>query len=126
MLATLSNRPCGRPQPGDVGDGVMAAAFADATENVDRAYRKALEFGDTDEGPAATRRDGFCTGYFREIGGSEPDAFGIPRKQATHRARPWAAGQRISRGVNLRAMTIRAERVKQEAAGVVASDGPSA
>jgi predicted lactoylglutathione lyase len=76
--------------------GVIAAIVVDTTEYVDRVYRKALELGGTDKGTAGPLGDGHCTGCFRDIDGSKPDAFGIPRKQLTRRARPWAAGQRIS------------------------------
>ena len=42
-------------QPATVGNGVMVAIVVDSHEKVDRVYKKALELGGTDEGPAGPR-----------------------------------------------------------------------
>lgn len=67
-------------KPASVGNGVMAAIVVDSTEKVDRVYRKALELGGTDEGPAGPRGDGFYAGYFRDLDGNKLNVFCIPKK----------------------------------------------
>jgi catechol 2,3-dioxygenase-like lactoylglutathione lyase family enzyme len=67
-------------KPATVGNGVMAAIVVDSTEKVDRVYRKALELGGTDEGPAGLRGDGFYAGYFRDLDGNKLNVFCIPKK----------------------------------------------
>src|SRR5262245_59095301 len=47
-----------------VGNGTMVALVVDSTEKVDRIYKKAMELGATDEGPAGPRGDTFYAGYF--------------------------------------------------------------
>ncbi|MGZ8982235.1 MAG: VOC family protein, partial [Burkholderiaceae bacterium] len=44
-------------KPATVGNGDMVALVVDSTEKVDRVYRKAIELGGTDEGPAGFRGD---------------------------------------------------------------------
>jgi predicted lactoylglutathione lyase len=58
-----------------VGNGVMVALAVESKETVDRVYRKALELGGTDEGPAGPRGDGFYAGYFRDLDGNKLVAF---------------------------------------------------
>jgi predicted lactoylglutathione lyase len=62
-------------QPATVGNGVMVALAVDSPEKVDRLYKKALELGATDEGPAGPRGDGFYAGYFRDPDGNKLNAF---------------------------------------------------
>ena len=42
---------------------------------VDRVYKKALELGGTDEGPAGPRGDDFYAGYFRDLDGNKLSVF---------------------------------------------------
>jgi len=58
-----------------VGNGVMVALAVDSKDKVDRIYRKALELGGTDEGPAGPRGDGFYAGYFRDVDGNKLNVF---------------------------------------------------
>jgi catechol 2,3-dioxygenase-like lactoylglutathione lyase family enzyme len=58
-----------------VGNGVMVALAVDSKEKVDRVYRKALELGGKDEGPAGPRGEGFYAGYFRDLDGNKLNAF---------------------------------------------------
>jgi catechol 2,3-dioxygenase-like lactoylglutathione lyase family enzyme len=58
-------------KPATVGNGVMVALVVDETEKVDKLYRKAIELGATDEGPAGPRGDGFYAGYFRDPDGNK-------------------------------------------------------
>ena len=65
-------------KPATVGNGVMAAIAVDSRDKVDRAHKKALELGGTDEGPAGPRAeggDGFYAGYFRDLDGNKLDVF---------------------------------------------------
>jgi predicted lactoylglutathione lyase len=62
-------------KPATVGNGVMVALVVDSKEKVDRIYRKALELGGTDEGPAGARGDGFYAGYFRDLDGNKLNVF---------------------------------------------------
>ena len=61
--------------PATVGNGMMIALAADSPEMVDRLYRKALELGGTDEGPAGPRGDNFYAGYFRDPDGNKLSFF---------------------------------------------------
>ncbi len=54
-----------------VGNGVMVALRVDSRAKVDRVYKKALELGGTDEGPAGPRGEGFYAGYFRDLDGNK-------------------------------------------------------
>lgn len=58
-----------------VGNGVMVAIAVDSNEKVDRVYKKALELGAKDEGPAGPRFDGFYAGYFRDLDGNKLNVF---------------------------------------------------
>ena len=62
-------------QPATVGNGVMAAIVVDSPEKVDRLYRKAMELGAKDEGPAGPRGQGFYAGYFRDPDGNKLNVF---------------------------------------------------
>ena len=58
-----------------VGNCLMVALRASSKAQVDAIYRKALELGATDEGPAGPRGDGFYAGYFRDLDGNKLNAF---------------------------------------------------
>ena len=62
-------------RPATVGNGVMVAIAVDSNEKVDRVYKKALELGAKDEGPAGPRFDGFYAGYFRDPDGNKLNVF---------------------------------------------------
>ena len=62
-------------KPATVGNGVMAAIRVDSKATVDAVYKKALELGGKDEGPAGPRGDGFYAGYFRDLDGNKLNAF---------------------------------------------------
>ena len=62
-------------QAATVGNGVMVALVVDSKEKVDRLYRKAIELGAKDEGPAGPRGDGFYAGYFRDLDGNKLNFF---------------------------------------------------
>jgi len=61
--------------PATIGNGVMIALAAGSPEKVDAVYRKAIELGATDEGPAGQRFPGFYAGYFRDLDGNKVNAF---------------------------------------------------
>ncbi len=65
-------------QPATVGNGVMVAFAVQNPEQVDRLYKKALELGGTDEGPAGPRGEGFYGGYFRDLDGNKLNFFCMP------------------------------------------------
>ena len=58
-----------------VGNGVMVALSVDSRAKVDRVYKRALELGGTDEGPAGPRGEGFYAGYFRDLDGNKLSVF---------------------------------------------------
>ena len=58
-----------------VGNGVMVALDVGSPEKVDRMYKKAIELGATDEGPAGPRGDNFYAGYFRDPDGNKLNFF---------------------------------------------------
>jgi len=58
-----------------VGNGVMVALSADSREQVDRAYKVALEQGARDEGPPGLRSQGFYVAYFRDPDGNKFNLF---------------------------------------------------
>ncbi|MFC2951971.1 VOC family protein [Marinicaulis aureus] len=58
-----------------VGNGTMVALACDKPETVDRVYKKAIELGAKDEGPAGPRGDTFYAGYFRDLDGNKLNAF---------------------------------------------------
>jgi predicted lactoylglutathione lyase len=62
-------------RPSTVGNGVMAGIAVDSRDKVDRVYKKALELGGTDEGPAGPRGEGFYAGYFRDLDGNKLDVY---------------------------------------------------
>ena len=62
-------------KPATVGNGVMVALEADSPAQVDALYRKAIELGATDEGPAGPRSDDFYAGYFRDPDGNKLSFF---------------------------------------------------
>ena len=62
-------------KPATVGNGVMAGLLVDSREKVDAVYKKALELGGTDEGPAGPRGEGFYAGYFRDLDGNKLNVF---------------------------------------------------
>ena len=62
-------------QAATVGNGTMVALVVDSQDKVDRLYRRALELGGTDEGPAGPRGEGFYAGYFRDLDGNKLNAF---------------------------------------------------
>ncbi|MBL8521386.1 MAG: VOC family protein [Betaproteobacteria bacterium] len=58
-----------------VGNGVMIALVVDSKDKVDAVYKKAIELGAKDEGPAGPRGDGFYAGYFRDLDGNKLNVF---------------------------------------------------
>jgi predicted lactoylglutathione lyase len=62
-------------KPATAGNGTMVAIVVDSRDKVDRLYRKALELGGRDEGPAGPRGEGFYAGYFRDLDGNKLNAF---------------------------------------------------
>ena len=62
-------------KPATVGNGVMAAIACDSPATVDRLYKKAIELGAKDEGPAGPRSDNFYAGYFRDPDGNKLNVF---------------------------------------------------
>lgn len=60
-----------------VGNGVMVGLAVASREAVDRVYKKALDLGGKDEGPAGPRGEGFYAGYFRDLDGNKLDVFCI-------------------------------------------------
>ena len=58
-----------------VGNGVMVALRMDSTAKVDTLYKKAIQLGATDEGPAGPRGDDFYAGYFRDPDGNKLSFF---------------------------------------------------
>jgi catechol 2,3-dioxygenase-like lactoylglutathione lyase family enzyme len=62
-------------KPATVGNGVMVALAAKNPAQVDALYKKAMELGARDEGPAGPRGEGFYAGYFRDPDGNKLDVF---------------------------------------------------
>ena len=62
-------------QPATVGNGVMVALAVNSRDKVDSVYRKAMELGAKDEGPAGPRGEGFYAGYFRDPDGNKLNVF---------------------------------------------------
>jgi catechol 2,3-dioxygenase-like lactoylglutathione lyase family enzyme len=58
-----------------IGNGVMVALVVDEKAKVDRIYRKAIQLGASDEGPAGPRGEGFYAGYFRDLDGNKLNVF---------------------------------------------------
>lgn len=67
-------------EPATVGNGVMIALMVDSNDKVDEVYKKAIELGAQDEGPAGPREDieGFYAGYFRDLDGNKLNVFHMP------------------------------------------------
>ena len=61
--------------PATVGHGVMVALVVKEPAQVDKVYRKAIELGAKDEGPAGPRGSGFYAGYFRDPDGNKLNVF---------------------------------------------------
>ena len=57
--------------PATVGNGVMVALAVKEPAQVDKVYKKAIELGAKDEGPAGPRGSGFYAGYFRDPDGNK-------------------------------------------------------
>jgi catechol 2,3-dioxygenase-like lactoylglutathione lyase family enzyme len=62
-------------KPATVGNGSMIAFAVDTPAKVDALYKKAIELGATDEGPAGPRGDSFYAGYFRDLDGNKLNFF---------------------------------------------------
>lgn len=62
-------------QDATVGNGVMVGLAVDSKEKVDKVYKKALELGAKDEGPAGPRGETFYAGYFRDLDGNKLNCF---------------------------------------------------
>ncbi len=62
-------------KPATVGNGVMIALVVNSKDKVDAVYKKAIELGAKDEGPAGPRGDGFYAGYFRDLDGNKLNVF---------------------------------------------------
>lgn len=58
-----------------VGNGTMVAIACDRPETVDKLYKKAMDLGAKDEGPAGPRGDKFYAGYFRDPDGNKLNFF---------------------------------------------------
>ena len=65
-------------KPATHGNGTMVALAVDSPEKVDAVYKKAIELGGTDEGPAGPRSDTFYAGYFRDLDGNKLNVFCMP------------------------------------------------
>jgi len=61
--------------PPTAGNGVLVAMACESPAKVDKAYRRAMELGAKDEGPAGPRGDTFYAGYFRDPDGNKLNAF---------------------------------------------------
>ncbi len=61
--------------PATFGNGTMIALLADSRATVDRVYKKAMELGAKDEGPAGPRSDTYYAGYFRDMDGNKLNVF---------------------------------------------------
>ncbi|MSP41942.1 MAG: VOC family protein [Alphaproteobacteria bacterium] len=58
-----------------VGNGTMVALAVDSKAKVDAIYKRAMELGAKDEGPAGPRGTGFYAGYFRDLDGNKLNVF---------------------------------------------------
>jgi catechol 2,3-dioxygenase-like lactoylglutathione lyase family enzyme len=58
-------------QPATQGNGTMVALTTNSTAKVDAIYKKAMELGAKDEGPAGMRSNNFYAGYFRDLDGNK-------------------------------------------------------
>ncbi len=58
------------------GNGTMISLVVDSNDKVDAMYKKAMELGAKDEGPAGPRTmPGFYVGYFRDLDGNKLNAY---------------------------------------------------
>lgn len=57
------------------GNGTMVALYVDSPAKVDALYKKAIELGAKDEGPAGPRGPHFYAGYFRDHDGNKLSFF---------------------------------------------------
>ncbi|GAB2877655.1 VOC family protein [Uliginosibacterium flavum] len=63
-------------QPATVGNGTMVSLHLPNRAAVDAFYKKAMELGAKDEGPAGPRGDsGFYAAYFRDLDGNKLGVF---------------------------------------------------
>ena len=58
-------------QRATAGNGTMVSLAARSKAEVDAVYKKAIELGGKDEGPAGPRGDDFYAGYFRDLDGNK-------------------------------------------------------
>lgn len=61
------------------GNGAMVSLVARSKADVDAVYRRALELGGKDEGPAGPRGDDFYAGYFRDLDGNKLAVYHSPQ-----------------------------------------------
>lgn len=62
-------------QAATAGNGVMVALAVEGKAKVDAVYKRAIELGAKDEGPAGPRSDNFYAGYFRDLDGNKLNVF---------------------------------------------------
>ena len=61
------------------GNGTMVSLAARTKAEVDAVYKKAIELGGKDEGPAGPRGDDFYAGYFRDLDGNKLAVYHAPQ-----------------------------------------------
>ena len=61
------------------GNGTMISLAARTKADVDAVYKRALELGGKDEGPAGPRGDDFYAGYFRDLDGNKLAVYHMPQ-----------------------------------------------
>jgi predicted lactoylglutathione lyase len=61
------------------GNGAMVSLAARTKAEVDAIYKKAIELGGKDEGPAGPRGDDFYAGYFRDLDGNKLAVYHSPQ-----------------------------------------------
>ncbi len=61
------------------GNGTMVSLAARSKAEVDAVYKKAIELGGKDEGPAGPRGDDFYAGYFRDLDGNKLAVYHMPQ-----------------------------------------------
>ncbi len=66
-------------KPATVGNGTMISLLARSKAEVDAVYKKAIQLGAKDEGPAGPRGDDFYGGYFRDLDGNKLAVYHIPQ-----------------------------------------------
>ena len=66
-------------RPATAGNGAMVSLAARSKAEVDAVYKKAIELGGKDEGPAGPRGDDFYAGYFRDLDGNKLAVFHSPQ-----------------------------------------------